>query len=962
MNQIDLLKKIDDFFAKGIGVDKKEAAQLFLNENFNAKDYFYEQAPTEWVSWLFENGFFEVLNREAEDKTRYFYKLPELSYLARVAHSGEDQGKVVEVMLGVDCAKNFNPEVIDQFLRIAQELSPELLAKIIPKIKQENWVFLMKDFNFSHYSYDPLVKKLLEAKDYEHLILLAKAMLVVNKDRPKDGFSDKYFYLGEMLETGLFEALRELPSEHAVKGIELISGILTELVDPEGASEDVVFAAKDLYYLGDLDFFDLDFSDSSGMAFREDIKGLLKTYAVLIESALSSCGENARRIYLDLIKPLPDTQTIWRVKLFSMSRCPTHFSEELKAELYRIFTPARYSQLLFGTEYFKTIQKAFPVWSDINQRDYVKNIFDKFEKLLAELPNEYWHKEQGWEILSSIYSSLTPDEKKRGAELFGKELDETFKPEPFSPKITSGFVENRSPENFADYENVLGVIEALKGKLSSQKLKEMYKDDDLLKPRNIEGVGNALKEDIKSRISSYLAHSTDFLDSSLHVHYTYSFLRGIEEYLKENKLEKEDWDHIFAFLQKYISFEKIDPQDDDRWVARWIWVDKVIADILEFFLTKDYSDLFINKRDQVFDFIKYFLQSEDPSTKSESEKSGDLYTIAINSTRGKGFEDLVNFLYLDGEELKKDVLRLYEEVIQTAGLSVSFLIGRYLASFYYRDKGQVKDLFDQIFPREEAKLDRFLAVWEGYLSSPVYRELFEELKDYYDYALTIDASRYSERRRFKDLDEGLGAHLALGLAHFDEVKFTTSEKHPLLEKLWNSNDVKKQKAFISFLGRGIISHGNASEEWFKEGNIKLQKLKDFWEWVLQQDLDEEVYAAFGTWVNDKKDIFKDYSWLANMMARTLEKSKGRIEWDHSLAKRLPEFAAANPKDTLIILEKYLFGILGSQRMNWYRLDDVKISVYETLYKSNPAETKELINKLLENGGRPFWPLRKIVKD
>jgi hypothetical protein len=286
-----------------------------------------------------------------------------------------------------------------------------------------------------------------------------------------------------------------------------------------------------------------------------------------------------------------------------------------------------------------------------------------------------------------------------------------------------------------------------------------------------------------------------------------------------------------------------------------------------------------------------------------------------------------------------------------------------LASFYYRDKEKIADLFKDIFPIGEDKYQDFFAAWEGYLAGTLYKELFESLKEYYDYALKLPTTAYPERKKVRDFDAGVATHLALAFAHFDEVQYTENEKHPLLDKLWSGHDVEKQKEFISFLGRGIISNGNASTEWFRKQDVKLEKLQAFWSLILNRsDFPSEIYAEFGFWVNHEKDVF-DYQWLVGMMATTLEKSKGKIEWDYGTLARLGKFSKVDPEKTLIILEKYFIDGMfePTEDRKWFYLDDAQIAVFKDLYKSKPAETKTLINKLLEKGGRTFWPLKDIIE-
>jgi len=971
-NILEIHRKIDAFITQEVRIADKRALDILIHSHVNARDYFFAKAPIEWISWLCEKGFFNVLNKEAEDKTRYSFRMPELSYIIRVVEANGDEEKVIEIMDSVECVKNFNPEVVDQFLWISQKLSTISLVKIIPKIKRENWIGLMKGFKPSGYSYNAIVKKVAEGKEFESLLLLAEILLTLD-DEKQERYSDNYFSLNDVAYTEIFDALADLEGEYAEKGIEFILDILKGLVKEKSENDHSAYAYDSGFRLFDVDLFDMTINKSRRSNDREDLKSLIAALIELIERRVGQqCKGNARKVYDEYFANLPDTYWMWRIKIFAMHFCPEIFEVELKKELTRFLSTERYNDFLSGTpEFYKILKIVFPNWTSTEKRDFVKKVLDYFMEKSNAAPEEEWIKDYGWRVLSSISAELTEEEKKMCEAQFGKAADSNYDPEPSVGQMRGGMVQSCSPVEVSekDYKDILDLIKDLKSQLSPETLKESYKNDDFLKPRNAEGVGNALKEDMKQRMQDYLAYAQDFLDPALSVHYTFSFLCGVKEYLGAGrKLSKEDWDNLFKLFKKIVIISRAEVKEnidnEDWWLARWTWVEKIIADILKYFSTKAYADLFVDKRVLVLSLLGYLLESEDPKPEHEAAENGDLFHIAINSTRGVAFQAFVNFVYEDGENLKDDVLELYKKTIGKASLSMRFIIGRYLASFYYRDKEKIGELFEEIFPKSEDRYEDFFAAWEGYLASILYKEMFEALSEYYDYALDLDRALYPERLKVRDFDGGVATHLALAFAHFDEVQYTEKEKHPLLEKLWGGNDTENKKEFVSFLGRGIISNGKATDKWFKEQNVKLEKLKAFWILILgREDLEPEVYATFGFWVNHKKDIF-EYGWLAEMMAATLQKSRGKIEWGYGILARMEEFTKANPEKALIILEEYLLeGILGdSQGKNWFYVDDEKVSVFKELYKAKPEETKVLIDQLLEKGDRTFWPLKDIIPD
>ena len=88
MKQLELHKQIDVFFKAGVRSAKADLA-LSLISNEDAKRYFFSRADENWLTWLWQNKFFEPLKKKAEDPTRYSYRLPELEWQGnKTGHTG----------------------------------------------------------------------------------------------------------------------------------------------------------------------------------------------------------------------------------------------------------------------------------------------------------------------------------------------------------------------------------------------------------------------------------------------------------------------------------------------------------------------------------------------------------------------------------------------------------------------------------------------------------------------------------------------------------------------------------------------------------------------------------------------------------------------------------------------------------------------------------------------------------
>lgn len=123
-------------------------------------------------------------------------------------------------------------------------------------------------------------------------------------------------------------------------------------------------------------------------------------------------------------------------------------------------------------------------------------------------------------------------------------------------------------------------------------------------------------------------------------------------------------------------------------------------------------------------------------------------------------------------------------------------------------------------------------------------------------------------------------------------------------------------------------------------------------------------SEFGTWIDVGKEVF-DVDWLANRINQTLEATNGDLEWDYGLIKSIEKIAAEAPKDALGILEKHFLHAINVEKTVFPIRDDKEwYAAFEILYKNKKVknDTYNLINKLIERGGRQFWSLESIVKD
>jgi hypothetical protein len=1001
MNQLELHKKIEELVNRNPAeVNSEELRDLFskAKNKQDAKDYFFDKADERWIEWLWKNGFLDAIKQKAEDPTRYSYKTPELNYLVKVAEKVPE--KVVDIIMQVPISKeNFNPEVIDRFVYICSKLPVEQLVRMISKIKDENWIPLMGVFNQWGYEYEEMLKKLFEAKNFDNLLILAEAILSVKSREEIKGqnrFPESPFYFEDLSYTKVFWYLVSVDDEYLEKALDLSIKILKEVIDNiSERDEENIFKLKDNFYFFE-DFVDLKVEEDKDLWGKDNIKELiaaiLEISRKLIKEKYKDNKEELRKIFKDILdfeneEILPDTYSVWKLRLAILQLDCSTFKNEIKKTLFRIFNVGDRYPILLTTEYQKLLHNCFGILAEKDKRDYVKQMIDFFVEQKKKNPDKEWIIKYCSKILSLIFNHLTEEEKIKAKEN-GFELNPNIEIKP-EVEIKFGSVSHRAPISYEEFSK-MEIKKILEKLINEWAPEEIYKKYKYYENINAGGIGDLLKKDIPKRLEKYLENAVEFFDrEKIHSHYTYSFLMGTQQAIKNNRIKAKDidWENLINLLlkikesgeKKRFYNESQEKKSDYRELANWKSVHFAMTDVIRELLKNEDGVVVVDfgkYRGKLLEIMRYLLNYPDPTPEDEDikkskmtvekgrvKKVSDPFTMAINSVRGRAFEDFVLFIYQDGAKLKKDVKEVFEEVLEKENTrALMFMFGYYLPSFYFRDKEWVRNLFYKIFPKENNRL--YTASWQGYLSQNLYEELFFESKiqKLYEYGINLEEKDYNQEN-FRDLNEGIAVHLALAFIHFKDFGF----ENKLFQKFWEEGTPNQHFHFVNFIGRYLITGGDKRINDIKNQGLDIEKrIKDFWDWMLEKyTKDKKPFEAFGFWIDLDKGIFEGKK-LANLIRRTLEKTGGVLDWDYALMKNIVRLSKESPEDTLEILRLFLLkGILENNRKNriLIHIDKEWYEAFNILYQ-NP-KTKDgiifLIDKLLEEGGKQFWVLEDIIK-
>lgn len=1009
MKQLEIHKKIDEFLKKELHEVTPGELEVLIADNQDAQQYFFSMSDEKWLSWLWENGFLDLLKEVPDTSSSYNYRTPEISYLVKVAPLAQE--KVTEIILCDELATTkdkFRPELIDQILRICSTLSQEHLEQIIPKMHVQEWVKIMAPFNHWGFEYEKIFQILTDAKDFKTLLVLADCVLSVKTKEEIEKASGTYhsdnpFYFNELSYTKVFEFLSNVPEEYTEETFVFTKKVVTKIILLGGKTEDgEAFPIRDSFYLLDVDFFTLGPDTKKPLSYRDDVRELVAVMKGLATKLFTLSEKGLIRDYYEKhIKTLPESGVTWRFNLYILSLNPELFAKELRSALFKIFDVERYHEIMSGAEYEKTLEKSFDILSTEDKELYINKVVEYFLQKDKDNPSQPWHIRHGSEIFTVIKDKISSKQKDLIISS-GFSFIENYKPEPDIGEMRGGTVKTRGPITQDEFDSMpLDEISAkLRNEWSPKQLHETYKQDDFLNPRNAEGAGDLIRNGVQKRLQSYINSASLFFDpETLDAHYTYSYLRGVEEAVKNNRelAISVTWEPLVNLMAHIAKHGKETPfkvglrerESGDAWLSGWDSVHSSMADVLQVLLKEDSNILpidFNRERKSILETISYLLTYQDPVEKDEeidtasmTTSSGgepkhvsDPFTMAINSARGRAFQAFVMFIYPDGKKFDKeaekriddDVKRVYEETLNVEKTrAIMFMFGHYLPQFYFRDTEWVQGLLPKIFPEEKEKSHLYLASWEGFIANNLFKEMLIDpfIEKLYFRGINIKDIKESHRKYFRDPDEGIATHLALAFIHYKDFRF----ENKLFKAFWESENIIQHKEFISFIGRSIISGDNFQvDKLIKEDSSIKEILMELWDRAIEKKDEKEIFMEFGFWINLKKGLFEAV-WLAERIYKTLEKTDGVLDWDYGLTQICIELSEKAPKEMLEVTRLFFIngGIKADHQRRPYYVEKEWFDVFKNLVQ-NPetkAKTIELIDELIREGGSPFWGLKKIVE-
>jgi hypothetical protein len=348
---------------------------LFESTNLDTRNYFFSKADEKWLNWLWKNGLLNELKKPAKDSSIYSYVIPEIRYLVRMSKS-ENRAiikKIIEIITDDNLATskdNFNPELIDEIFSILEDWSVEYIIEVLKKLKFSEkireWIRLMSPFSITiSYSLERILKKLIEAKEYEWAIKFADYILTIKdksdfkietieieKEKRISKGKITPFYISDIDQIEVFESLKKVLDESnnikfAEDIFDIFSNKFKQILDLITKKNKYFFDYEDneLIPMYTIDIFSLDISEKNDFDYH--IKGFLyilnQSWIKIVQHYQEKDSNKIKEIFEKNIgyeddKKAPikkSARSIWAFRLYALSQAPYIFEKEITEMLFK---------------------------------------------------------------------------------------------------------------------------------------------------------------------------------------------------------------------------------------------------------------------------------------------------------------------------------------------------------------------------------------------------------------------------------------------------------------------------------------------------------------------------------------------------------------------------------------------------------------------------------------------------
>jgi len=435
---------------------------------------------------------------------------------------------------------------------------------------------------------------------------------------------------------------------------------------------------------------------------------------------------------------------------------------------------------------------------------------------------------------------------------------------------------------------------------------------------NIQGLSDAIEEDIMNNIEKYTTNMEYILSTS--IHFKYVWLAGISRFIEHNP-PSFDLQKLLSAINQIISESDFWKGNDDIPFNNYNWfLNRALSIILH--LPKKCD---IKSNEKLLNEIKKILFTVLEQDKTILEDYSDLSHLNLNHAQGKLYEALILYL-LDNDQLDKDIKERITILLNNKHNNplLYFSIGKMFYQIYKKDIVWAKENFNAIFLKEN--LTNWIASMDGYHSytTTVWKDIFLLFTNdfHYDYFIK-NIKRFGHTSSFFII-----THIIIA---FDENFGGFDKTDKLYKTLIYSNNIVIYRNILNSFIRGVR-------------NPNPEKIKIIWKdlWHFCKSANSEA----------KKYFLQESYRLLDYMTELDEEME---QWILSSSQYMDSFQARYFFETLAPFISTSVEIIGRIVLDFVTDKNVSMGsnlekIVEEMYKRGLTENADKIcNALAEKG-------------
>ena len=841
-------KPTDEMIEKALASVKKETDRRF---------FFSRLKNPLWIQPLVDRGYFQSppsATHLADDSVQFPF-WPELQFLKTVVKDAPDE----VARIAADLPKVDNPQVYDDILDIALQLHGEQSAKLQPKILE----YAGMEYQFLARKYADLLAHWTAEQQITAALDLAKVLVQFAPDpnseskqaRRKENRGglatrleprprvDQFDYQ-EILEKGVRPLAEREPCQVARILIDATASMIRLGMHLEDRDSNKGDAVSEIWCRR-LDEQENDYHDVR--------RTLVHTLTFACEQVFEKVPESVDSLDDVLRKQRWNIFTRLRYHLYTL-----HLNEQTQPWIreailehedyarwehhYEFQRMTRYACEHFDaallTEEERT-QIFAAILSGPSKTDFRERMGERFTEKLFEQGQRHFHLMQFRPFASVLFGKYADCFQQLEAEADEQISDDAYWP---GNDGEGGIVSHRSPRSPEDLAALTD--EALLACINEWDNKHHDKDDWLI-VINIEALAEAFQTVFKDTVIPNADRFRFWVDNREQIErpiYVRAMISAMQEHVKAKNFDKlSEWLTFCEWVLEHPDREHGEGYsyklgEESREHPHWHSSRRAVGDFVGACIEKD-VDVPISAREQLAKLLDtlciqfdWRLDEDKPVLLNRS----DQLTEAINNTRSRALESLVNFgFWLRRRDLEADVSevatilekRFSPETEWPLSLPERAILGQKYGSIFLLDKAWATEHKSDFFPQGD--LPAWMEAFESFLRyHRPFKPIFEVLRDDFELALQQRSNVERQERLRGEPTDPLGRHL---FTYYLWDVYPLRGETSLLERYYQQTDGERSywANLFDYVGRALRNSGKHLDDTLKDRIIQ------FFEWRLE---------------------------------------------------------------------------------------------------------------------------------